>query len=105
MKIGDKLYYVRTNKYRYVTVKTVGRKWFTVAELRGRFSINDLREDGGQCTSRGRCHPSKEVYENQVRLNNLWTAFRRLISYTYKPPCSEENILQAMQSLNLNLKD
>ena len=105
MQIGDKLYYVNFRNSRFncaVTVATVGRKWFTLVNRKGRFSIDEMYEDGGDYMPPGRCYQSEEVYQNQIRLDHVWANFRKLVSHTHKPPCEYDGIKSALKSLNLN---
>lgn len=91
LTIGQKLYYVPSNRFRHtnpheVTVTATGRKWVTieidsVTKRTMRFESTDTRMylDGGQHSSLGRCYLSKEDYETEQAINARWRSFAKWI--------------------------
>ena len=85
LKPGDKLWYVPAGNYqgapREVTVRSVGRVWFTLDSPSSiRFSVANLVSDGRGYTSPGYCHRSKEEWKQETQDRHCWSAFRRSCS-------------------------
>ncbi|AGO47560.1 hypothetical protein Phi17218_027 [Cellulophaga phage phi17:2_18] len=90
MKIGDKIYLVpkntrarySTEKYKTVTVKSIGRKYFKVEEMpNDRFFIEKMKHDGGSYSSCYDCYLSLEVIEEEKERGILRLKIGKLFSY------------------------
>lgn len=106
LTIGQKLWYVpgeRRGEPREVTIVTVGRKWFSVAEISwARFDNERLKLDseyGGGVY----CYLSREVYEAQVGLSVAWREFQRAVerARSTDPQITIENIAAARKLLGM----
>lgn len=80
-QVGQELYFVpnsmvsRRESPHTVTITKVGRKWLTLSNYY-RVDRDDLRADGGNYSSPGRCWLSQEEYEKACRLALAWEQFK-----------------------------
>lgn len=85
---GQKLYWVysesRQGAPREVEIVKVGRKWL---ELSNRYRVDreTLCADGRGYSSPGRCHLSKEEYEQRVSRTRAWESMRRRVMERWQP--------------------
>jgi hypothetical protein len=103
LTVGQKLWFVpyqRRVEAHEVIVEKVGRKWASIGYYR--INIDTLKVDGGQYSSPGACYLSKEAYEAEIKLNQEWDAFRRLVDANYAPKgITIERIKEAINILGI----
>ena len=87
MKIGDKIYLEpKSNAARYskevktVTIKSIGRKYFEVNEMYGRFFIETLEMDGGQYTSDWQGYLSLKHIEDKIESKKICNELRQFFN-------------------------
>lgn len=88
IEVGQKLwcaYNQRYNQNEFAEVVKVGRKWIELSNRR-RADKTTLIIDGGQYSSPGKCHISKEAYEEDQERLCRWDEFRKKISSIYHCP-------------------
>jgi len=103
MIVGQELWWVPNDgkNQRLVTVLKVGRKWAELSNAR-RIDISTLCADGGGYSSPGRCHTSREEYEQTVKRNRAWSQLKRDLEYKAIPDSvTTENIIAARKLLGM----
>lgn len=77
-KIGETYYAVpydhRFCKAKYITVESIGRKYFTAGELK--FHKNTLEHFNGEYSADYKLYDSKEQYELKVKADTCWRLIR-----------------------------
>lgn len=80
LTVGQKLWYVprdsrEVSQSREVTVTKIGRKWAEIDMGWGRgwrIDLDDWTVDGGNYSSPGRCHISREAWKAETERRRLW---------------------------------
>lgn len=109
LQVGQTLWFVPRVRHlgqpQEVTVAKVGRKWAELDGRRGRIAVETLAMDGGEYASPGRCYLSREAWESEVALREVWRAFQRQVERRGSPPegVTEDTIRQAVTLLRLDV--
>lgn len=90
LEVGQELWYVPADsryvdRSKFVKVTKLGRKWVALDHEGYRIDPETLWVDGGQYSSPGRCWPSKEAWEVEVRRARAWADFVRWLPM-HQPP-------------------
>jgi hypothetical protein len=106
-KVGQTFWWVSSNNARTqgeVSIVKVGRVWLTLSNGH-RVDKKTMVTYSGEYVSPGSCWPSKEHFEQHLRLSRMWTYFRSAVSNTCTIPknVTRENIKEAASLINLKL--
>ena len=87
MEIGNEIYLEpKSNAARYskeiktVTIKKIGRKYFEVNEMNGRFFIDTLEIDGGQYTPEWQGYLSLKHIEDKIESEKICNELRQFFN-------------------------
>lgn len=104
LTVGQKLWCVpsqRRGSPHEVTVEKVGRKWAYIG-YSDRIDVETLVMDGGQYSSPGTCYVSQKAYKDEIKLIQIWNAFRRLVDHHHIPKgITVERIQEAQKILGI----
>lgn len=104
---GSEFYFVPKSRYRareYLTVTKVGRKWLTLSNGERADKVTLELEDGWNT---GRLYPSQEQYQAIQAAEDLWRAFRAVISQRWGVPkgIAEKDIRHVAGLLKIELPE
>jgi hypothetical protein len=105
ISVGQKLWRVYLGNYpkrpsEYVTVKKIGRLWFTIEEDSWpRFSIDRLYEDANNYTSKSRLYFDRDTYEAQSQAQEAYRELKNRLGYNIPDGVTLADVTEAKRLL------
>lgn len=103
---GQKLWFVPNDRSppREVTVEKVGRVWFTFDRFRFEVETGKSEKTGYGSNTHGMLWPSREVYEESLKIRRAWFRFAEAVDRLREPPdyLTIDNINEARAALGLD---